>query len=106
MATDKQMEANRINAQSCCGPTTPTGLARSSQNAFKTGIYSKAEVTRIESRDEYHDLTAAFHSHFAPATPDEVSFVDALITHEWLKPPLSPGRHRHVGKEIRADGRN
>ena len=84
MATDKQIEANRINAQNCCGPTTPEGLARSSQNALKSGIYSQAEVTRNESRDEYEALAAAFHARFAAATPEEVSFVDALITHEWL----------------------
>ena len=84
MATDKQIEANRINAQKCCGPTSAAGLARSSQNAFKTGIYSKAEVIRIESQDEYEALTTAFHERFAAANPEEVSMVDALIRHEWL----------------------
>ena len=84
MASDKQIEANRINSQKCCGPTSPEGRARSSQNALKSGIYSKAEVTRNESCEEYQALADAFHARFAPAAPEEVCQVDDLIRQEWL----------------------
>ena len=42
MATDRQIEANRKNAQKCTGPRTEKGRARSSQNALKTGLDAKS----------------------------------------------------------------
>ena len=100
MATEKQIEANRINAQSCHGPTSEAGLARSSQNALKTGIYAKAEVTRIENRDEYEALATAFHERFAPATPEEVQPYRRADSARMAQPPLHASRHRALGKEL------
>jgi hypothetical protein len=84
MSTENQIEANRRNAQLCTGPKTEEGKARSSQNALKTGIYSKAEVLITESQETYEQLIAAFYEQFAPATPQEACLVDALIRYEWL----------------------
>ena len=84
MVTAKQVEANRRNAQKCTGPKTIQGKARAAQNALKTGLYSESEVIGSESRDDYNALIAEYHSHFAPATPQERSLVDALIRYEWL----------------------
>jgi len=84
MSTDKQIHANRQNAQKATGPRTPEGKARSSQNAFKTGIDSKSEVIPTESRTEYEELIASFRAFYMAANPEEASFVDALIRHEWL----------------------
>jgi hypothetical protein len=84
MATDNQIEANRLNARHCTGPKTEDGKTRSSQNALKTGLYSKAEVTATESREEYEALAADYYHHFIPATPHERSLVDALVRYEWL----------------------
>jgi hypothetical protein len=84
MATDKQIEANRLNAQKCTGPTTEEGKLRASQNALKTGIYAKAEVLITENHEAYDQLIAAFFEQFAPATPQEACLVDALIRYEWL----------------------
>jgi hypothetical protein len=84
MPTERQIAANQKNAQKCCGPKTPETKAISSMNALKTGIDCKSEVMRCESRKEYNELIAGFHARFLPATPEEQSFVDALIRHEWL----------------------
>ncbi len=84
MATTKQIEANRRNARKCTGPKTEEGKARASQNALKTGLYSETEAIGSESRDDYNALIAEHHKHFAPATPQERSLVDALIRYEWL----------------------
>ena len=44
MPTDKQTEANRLNAQKSTGPRTAEGKARSSMNALQTGIDAKSLV--------------------------------------------------------------
>ncbi len=84
MATDKQIAANRENAKHCTGPRTEAGKAKSSQNAFKTGIDAKSEVMPCESQAEYDELIANFRIFYAPFNPEESSLVDSLIRHEWL----------------------
>ncbi len=84
MSTENQIEANRLNAQHCTGPKTEGGKLRSSQNALKTGLYSKKEVIATESREEYEALAADYHNHYAPSNPHERSLVDALVRYEWL----------------------
>src|ERR1700733_8784328 len=45
MATERQIEANRRNAERSCGPTSPAGKARSRANATKHGMAGEsAEV--------------------------------------------------------------
>jgi hypothetical protein len=84
MPTENQIRANRINAEKSTGPTSEHGKSTSSQNALKTGIDAKSEIIRLENPADHAELTAAFHTRFAPATPDEISLVDALIRFEWL----------------------
>src|SRR5665213_3090350 len=83
MATDKQIAANRANAQRCCGPTSPTGKAVSSQNALKHGLDAKSEVMRAESRPEYETLIAEYYARFNPTVPEDRALVDMLIKSEW-----------------------
>jgi hypothetical protein len=84
MATEKQIEANRLNAQKCTGPRSAEGKAKSSQNALKTGLNAKSEVISTESRDEYETLIAEYYGRYNPATPEERCLVDDLIKSEWL----------------------
>lgn len=84
MASDKQIEANRINAQKCTGPASIGGKAKSSQNALKTGLHAKSDVIATENRDDYETLIAEYHDRFQPATPEERCLVDNLVTAEWL----------------------
>src|SRR6185437_8050651 len=62
MATAKQIAANRLNSKTCCGPRTATGRLRSSQNALKTGLYAKSEVTAFENHTELEQLKTEFHN--------------------------------------------
>ena len=84
MASNRQVSANKKNAQKCTGPTTPEGKATSSQNAFKTGLDAQSEVIKTENREHYETLTAEFYNRFQPVAPEERSLVDALIKAEWL----------------------
>jgi hypothetical protein len=84
MATEKQITANRANAQHTHGPKTPEGKAKSSQNALKTGLYAKSRVIRSENPEEYDELVAEYYRKFPPASPDERFLLDRLINAEWL----------------------
>jgi hypothetical protein len=84
MPTAKQIAANRLNAKKCCGPRTVAGRAHSSQNALKTGLYAKSEVTGFENQNDLEQLQAEFHASFQPVGPEEHHLVDTLIRSEWL----------------------
>ena len=46
MASEKQIEANRANAQHSTGPKTPAGKAISRLNALKHGLTAEIAVIR------------------------------------------------------------
>ena len=58
MATSKQNQANRQNAQRSTGPRSAEGKAASRFNALKTGIDAKAQVIPGEDPDQLEDLVA------------------------------------------------
>jgi len=85
MATEKQIAANKANAQHCKGPVTPEGKRTSSQNAVKHGLDSKSEIMLCESRDDYETLIAELYANHNPQDATERCFVDSMIQAEWLK---------------------
>ena len=84
MATEKQIAANRRNAQRSTGPRSVEGKARSSRNALKTGLYCPGIIIGKESTTQLQELEAAYTAEYAPATPTERALVDSLIHYEWL----------------------
>ena len=51
MASEKQIEANRRNAQKSTGPRTEGGKSRSRMNAFRHGFASSGQVRGARSPD-------------------------------------------------------
>ncbi len=84
MATPKQIEANRRNAQSSTGPRTAAGRSASRMNALKSGIDAKSQIIRGESPAAQESLTAEYYSRFRPATPEQRFLADTLINSDWL----------------------
>jgi len=85
MSTQRQIDANRLNAQHSTGPTTPEGKAVTSQNALKSGIDAESLIIRTEDPAQYQTLADAYYAQFAPATEHERALVDILISSEWLR---------------------
>jgi len=94
MATQAQMNANRANAQKSTGPTSETGKAHASQNAFKTGIYAESEITRHEDPEQLAQLTAEFYADHIPSTAAARELVDNLIDSAWRSRRLRRGEAR------------
>jgi hypothetical protein len=83
MSTQRQIEANRRNAQKSTGPTSVTGKAASSLNALKTGIHAKSLVLPSEDPAELDELVEDSYRSFHPTTPEARSLVDEFIYCEW-----------------------
>ena len=99
MATNKQIAANRRNAQRSTGPRSPEGKSASSQNALRTGIYAAAEaVLPHEDPKDLSELAAEYHTHYQPQSPAERCLVDSLVSDEWLL-----RRFRRIESELLAD---
>jgi hypothetical protein len=85
MSSQRQIEANRRNAQKSTGPTSVTGKAASSMNALKTGIHAKSLLLPSEKLADLEQLIDEYYQSHNPATPEARSLVDDLIYAEWLK---------------------
>ena len=59
MSTEKQLVANRANAQRSTGPRTEAGKAVSSCNAWKHGLTAARALMPGEDPAEYEDFARA-----------------------------------------------
>ena len=84
MLTEKQLEANRANAQKSTGPTSVAGLEKVSQNALKHGLCGKFQVLPSENQAEYDDLFERFMRAEKPADDSERELVAKMARHTWL----------------------
>jgi hypothetical protein len=84
MATIKQIEANRRNAQLSTGPTSEAGKAVTRMNALKTGIDAQSEIITGEDPEALERLTTQYYERFQPQGPEEVALIDAAISSDWL----------------------
>lgn len=67
------------------GPRTLAGKARSSQNALKSGIFSKAAVLKHESRAEFNSFLRSLMEDFQPEGSMERLLVEQLTTLAWRR---------------------
>ena len=58
MSSDKQIAANRLNAQRSTGPRTPSGKAKVSPNALKHGLTARDVVLPGENPDDFESFRA------------------------------------------------
>ena len=83
MSTDRQIEANRLNAQHSTGPTTPEGRAAVRLNGLKFGLYAETLVLPGEDPAEFEALLDRLHAEHQPATLTEELFVSQLAMASW-----------------------
>src|ERR1039458_846179 len=77
MASDKQIAANRINAQKSTGPRSAAGKTQSAQNARKHGFAAAIfTVANLEGIDEICDLRHDLVDLYQPANSQELWAVE------------------------------
>ncbi len=84
MASIRQIDANRRNAERSTGPRTQEGKQSSSQNALQSGISAEKEVLPFEDPTQLDSLISGYQERFNPTTPEAWALVDSLVHHEWL----------------------
>jgi len=85
MATEKQIAANRANAQKSTGPKTPEGRAAVRLNGLKYGLYAETLILPGEDPAEFDALLDRFHAEHQPATPTEEAFVSQIVMATWRR---------------------
>ncbi len=83
MATEKQFEANRQNAQKSTGPKTPEGRAAVRLNGVKHGLTAETIVLKGESQADFTNLLESFEAEHDPVTPTEEALVVQLAMATW-----------------------
>jgi hypothetical protein len=83
MATTAQILANRQNAENSCGPVTPAGKTRVSQNATKLGLFSVANFVRPEEQQIYREFESGYLIELSPASPLEQTLAREIIHAAW-----------------------
>lgn len=104
-ASDKQLAANRANAQLAAGPATPGGRAVSSMNALRHGLRSTRLLVPGEDAAEFAEFAEGLVAALAPADALESWLVDRIVQSAWrlrrlvgfdaalLRRPIADGQH-------------
>jgi hypothetical protein len=83
MATGKQFEANRQNAQKSTGPRTPEGRAAVRLNGVTHGLTAETIVLKGESEADFTNLLGSLEAEHDPVTPTEEALVVQLAMATW-----------------------
>jgi hypothetical protein len=75
MATDAQVNANRLNSQKSKGPTSVRGRQISSRNALKHGLTGSGAVLAEGDEQALDDRLEAYTAEFRPESPHEAVLV-------------------------------
>jgi hypothetical protein len=83
MTSDKQIEANRLNALQSTGPRTDEGKALSSQNAIRHGLLARQVVIAGESEEEFGSFQERLLASLEPVGELELMLADRIVSNFW-----------------------
>jgi hypothetical protein len=83
MSTPAQIAANTLNAQSSPGPRTEAGMAASSKNATKHGLFTTQDFIRPDEQPTYDELDANLRGELSPVGTLEQNLVNEIRRAMW-----------------------
>jgi hypothetical protein len=83
MATEKQIAANRLNAQKSTGPRTAEGKSIAARNALRDGLLASTVVLEGESQTRFLEILNAFIAEVQPNTASEMMLVENMAVCRW-----------------------
>jgi len=102
--SDKQIEANRRNAQKSTGPRSQAGKLASSRNALKHGILARHTIIARddyrESEDEFADLLSGLYDDCHPEGALEELLVQQIAICYWRLRRILHADAHEFGKNL------
>jgi hypothetical protein len=83
MATEKQIEANKRNAQKSTGPTTEEGRSRSSRNALKHGLTAEQVTIKGEDPKQFEAFRGDILESLCPQGAIEEQLAERIVFCWW-----------------------
>ena len=83
MASDKQIEANRANAQKSTGPRTEEGKKRSSMNAVRHGLTGVVLLLTEEESSALLNFSTLMVGQLKPVGEHETFYAESYAFHTW-----------------------
>ncbi len=83
MVSEKQLEANRRNAQKSTGPRTTEGKSNSSRNNLRHGLTGQISLLPAEDREAHDAFCNELIESFNPETPMEYQLAQSLAEDSW-----------------------
>ena len=83
MASQKQIEANRRNAQRSTGPASDLGKAVAKFNALKHGMTADTAVLPYEDEHSYAELRETLLAQYNPVGSSESMLVEVIVNSYW-----------------------
>jgi hypothetical protein len=83
MATNRQITANRKNAQKSTGPRSSVGKSATKRNALAHGLRAAEVLLPDEDESVYRQFKQEVFDHFAPANALESEFVERIVSYFW-----------------------
>jgi hypothetical protein len=83
--TEKQLEANRLNALKSTGPQDPEAKAKVSRNAVRHGLCGRFHVLAGELQELFDNLFEQFMKDEKPVGSAEVELVRRMAEYTWMR---------------------
>ena len=83
MTSERQIAANRRNAQRSTGPRSPEGREISSRNAQQHGVLSQRVTTDVEENELYESMLNGLMDEYGPRSETEILLVERLANLFW-----------------------
>ena len=102
MATQKQIDANRRNAQKSTGPKTPEGKTAVRLNSLQHGLRANTIILPGESREEYDQLHAEMESEWRPQSATARFYLDQMVIAQWKLRRLEVAEAHLLSQDLEA----
>ena len=102
MATQKQIDANRRNAQKSTGPKTPEGKTAVRLNSLKHGLRAQTLILPGEDPSQFHQLCAGLESEWQPQSATARFYLEQMAIAQWKLRRLEVAEANLLGQDLEA----
>ena len=103
MSTEKQIAANRRNAQKSTGPKTAEGKAAVAKNATKHGLFARQNVVISEAQADFDALRDEMLADLDPVGTMESVLVERIVSLTWRLKRAERMQNEMIDAKIRRE---